>query len=65
VRDAGTLAATSVTYVIPIVSTVLGVLVLGETLTWNEPVGAVIVLAGVALVQGMTHLNVRRSRAPA
>ena len=38
--------ATTVTYLIPVVSTTLGIVVLGESLTWNEPVGAGLVLAG-------------------
>ena len=44
--------ASLVTYVIPVFSTVLGVTVLGETLHWNEPVGTVVLLAGVAISQG-------------
>jgi drug/metabolite transporter (DMT)-like permease len=51
IRSAGALVATTVTYVIPLVSTAAGVLVLGEPLVWHEPVGAVVVLAGVALTQ--------------
>jgi drug/metabolite transporter (DMT)-like permease len=47
VRAAGAAAFSIVTYVIPIVSTALGVIVLGERLSWNEPVGAAVVLAGV------------------
>jgi drug/metabolite transporter (DMT)-like permease len=61
VRDAGSIAASSVTYVVPLVSTTAGVLVLGETMTWNEPVGALVVLSGVGLVQGFVHLPRRRS----
>jgi drug/metabolite transporter (DMT)-like permease len=41
-----------VTYLVPVVSTALGVLVLGEPLRWNEPAGAVVVLLGIALSQG-------------
>jgi drug/metabolite transporter (DMT)-like permease len=51
-RAVGTTAASTVTYVIPVVSTVAGIVVLGEHLRWNEPVGAVVVLAGIALGQG-------------
>jgi drug/metabolite transporter (DMT)-like permease len=47
VRAAGAGTFSTVTYVIPVVSTALGVVVLGEPLTWNEPVGAVIVLAAM------------------
>lgn len=48
---AGATVTASVTYVIPLVSTTLGVLVLHEGLHWYEPVGGAIVLAGVALTQ--------------
>ena len=37
---AGATTASTVTYLIPLVSTTLGIAVLGEALTWNEPVGA-------------------------
>ena len=52
IREAGATNASLVTYVIPIFSTVLGVVVLGEALVWNEPVGAVVILVGVAVSQG-------------
>ncbi|GIG53936.1 DMT family transporter [Demequina activiva] len=51
VRTAGATTAASVTYVVPVVATVLGVLVLGEKLHWYEPVGAAVVLTGVWLAQ--------------
>ncbi|GAA4191834.1 DMT family transporter [Streptosporangium oxazolinicum] len=49
----GATAASSVTYLTPLVGVVLGVLVLGETLTWNQPVGAVIVVAGIMTGRGV------------
>lgn len=52
VRAKGAGTASLVTYVIPVFSTVLGVIVLGETLHWNQPVGTVVLLAGVAIAQG-------------
>jgi drug/metabolite transporter (DMT)-like permease len=36
-----------VTYVIPIFSTLLGVTILSESVTWNQPVGAAIVLGSM------------------
>ncbi len=51
-RDAGATVASTVTYVIPLFSTVVGVLILHEQLTWNEPVGALVVILGVAVSQG-------------
>jgi drug/metabolite transporter (DMT)-like permease len=62
VRTAGATVAATVTYLIPLVSTTLGILVLGEPLSWNEPVGGVIVLLGVALAQGL--LGTRRAASP-
>ena len=52
IRRAGATVASTVTYLIPLFSTVLGVVVLGEGLAWNQPVGAGVVLFGVALSQG-------------
>jgi drug/metabolite transporter (DMT)-like permease len=59
---AGSVVSTSVTYATPVVSTFLGILVLGEALTWNQPVGAVIVLIGAALVQGLIGRRVSARR---
>jgi drug/metabolite transporter (DMT)-like permease len=59
IKVAGASTAAFVTYLMPLVAVALGILVLGETLTWNEPVGAVIVLLGVAVAQGV----LRRRRA--
>ena len=52
IRRAGATVASTVTYLIPLFSTVLGVVVLGEALAWNQPLGAAVVLLGVALSQG-------------
>jgi drug/metabolite transporter (DMT)-like permease len=51
VKVAGATTAASVTYVVPIVALILGLVVLKEQLHWYEPVGAAIVFAGVALAQ--------------
>ncbi|MEA2421096.1 MAG: hypothetical protein QOF55_195 [Thermoleophilaceae bacterium] len=53
VRLAGATTASTVTYLVPIVSTALGILVLGERLSWNQPVGAAVVLASVAFSEGL------------
>jgi drug/metabolite transporter (DMT)-like permease len=45
----GASVSASVTYVVPIFATALGVTVLGEALHWYEPVGAAVILGGVAL----------------
>ncbi|MDS1269383.1 DMT family transporter [Lipingzhangella sp. LS1_29] len=49
IRAAGSTVASTVTYVVPVVATAAGVTLLGETLAWNEPLGALIVVAGAAL----------------
>lgn len=51
IRAAGITVASTVTYVVPLFATVLGVAVLHERLHWNAPVGGAIVLAGAALAQ--------------
>jgi drug/metabolite transporter (DMT)-like permease len=51
IRRAGATIATTVTYVIPLFSTALGIVVLGERPSWNQAAGAVLVLAGVACTQ--------------
>lgn len=51
IGTAGPTVASMTTYVTPIFSTLAGVIVLGEVLSWNQPVGALIVLGGVALTQ--------------
>jgi drug/metabolite transporter (DMT)-like permease len=51
VTNWGATIASTVTYLIPIVGTVLGVVVLSEPLSWNEPAGAVIVMLGILTAQ--------------
>ncbi|WP_412744269.1 DMT family transporter [Krasilnikovia sp. MM14-A1004] len=60
IRVAGASTSTSVTYLMPVVATIVGVLILHEHLHWNQPAGAAIVLAGVAVSQGL--LLRRRAR---
>lgn len=48
---AGAIATSTVTYAMPVVSTLAGALLLSEQLHWYEPIGAVIVLLGIAIVQ--------------
>ncbi|XKK39798.1 DMT family transporter [Nocardiopsis sp. ARC36] len=45
----GAAVASSVTYLSPVIGVALGALVLGEALTWNQPVGAAIVVAGIVV----------------
>lgn len=53
IKIAGASTAAYVTYLVPLVAVLLGILVLGESLSWNQPVGALIVLIGVAYAQGV------------
>jgi len=60
IRRAGATIASTVTYVIPLFSTALGIAVLGERPSWNQALGAVVVLGGVACSQApMGRLGVR------
>lgn len=51
VAEVGPTTAQMVTYFIPVIAAAAGVAVLGESLSWSTPVGAVVVLAGAALTQ--------------
>jgi drug/metabolite transporter (DMT)-like permease len=53
-----------VTYLVPIFATVFGVVLLNEQLTWNQPVGAAVIVAGVAVSQGLLHMRQRAAVAP-
>ena len=52
IKQVGSAIANSVTYVTPLVATILGMVLLGEKLHWYEPVGAVIVITGALISQG-------------
>lgn len=51
VAEVGPTTAQMVTYFVPVIATVAGVTILGESLRWTTPVGAAIVIAGAALTQ--------------
>ncbi|WP_405809283.1 DMT family transporter [Streptomyces sp. NBC_01520] len=51
VTEVGPTTAQMVTYFIPVIATAAGVALLDERLSWNTPVGALIVLVGAALTQ--------------
>ena len=53
IRDVSSLAAATITYATPIVSTIAGVVFLSEGLHWYQPIGAALILVGVGLVQGI------------
>lgn len=52
IQDEGATAASTANFLVPVVAVTLGVVVLGEPMTWNLVVGAAIVLVGVALSDG-------------
>jgi drug/metabolite transporter (DMT)-like permease len=51
VSDVGATTASFVTFLIPVFGVALGFLVLGERVSWNTLVGAVFVIAGIALAE--------------
>ncbi|MGN6762921.1 MAG: DMT family transporter [Leifsonia sp.] len=64
-RAWGPTVTSGVTYVTPVIGVALGILILGEHLTWNEPVGALVVIAGILLTQQRVRLLTRRQAEPA
>jgi drug/metabolite transporter (DMT)-like permease len=63
VRLRGATTASTVTYVIPVVSTALGAAVLSEPLHWNQPVGTAVLLLGIAVSQGRLRMLATPARA--
>lgn len=55
IAAAGATIATTVGYVMPLVSILAGIALLGEQLTWNEPAGAAVIVTGAALAQARTR----------
>ena len=48
----GSPIASAVTYVTPVVGVIIGTLLLHETISWHEPLGAVVIILGAAVAQG-------------
>ena len=57
ITSEGATVASTVTYLLPVVAIVLGVLILGETITATTLAGIALVLAGVALTRRRTKAN--------
>lgn len=57
---AGSAIASSVTYLTPVVAVIVGIIFLGEHITWNEPVGALVVLFGAAIAQERLKFSKQR-----
>jgi drug/metabolite transporter (DMT)-like permease len=53
IRDMGPISALSVTFLIPVFGILWGVLFLDEQIDWSTIIGAVVVLAGTALTNGI------------
>lgn len=62
IRDAGATTSSTVTYVIPIFSTLAGVVILKEPLSWTEPLGAAVIVVGALMTQDRLHLRFDRRR---
>jgi drug/metabolite transporter (DMT)-like permease len=56
-RAWGPTNASTVTYITPVVGVLLGVLVLGETFSANQPLGAALVLLGILFTQQRIRLS--------
>lgn len=56
-RAWGPTTTSMVTYVMPVIGVTLGVLVLAETFSWYEPIGAGLVLLGILLTQKRLRLG--------
>ncbi len=56
----GPTGVSTVTYITPVIGVLLGVVVLGESLHWNEPLGAVFVLLGILLAQRRVKRAIER-----
>jgi drug/metabolite transporter (DMT)-like permease len=49
IHEVGPSTASMVSYLLPVFAILAGTLFLGESLSWNEPVGGLVVLAGLAI----------------
>lgn len=58
----GAANAAAVTYLSPVVGVLLGVVLLGEPLTWNQPVGAALVVLGIMAAHGRLNRFTQRQR---
>ena len=51
IKAAGSAIASTVTYITPLIAVLMGLIFLREKITWNEPIGGLIVLLGAAISQ--------------
>ncbi|MFK4084549.1 DMT family transporter [Kribbella sp. NPDC020789] len=57
IRLIGASRSSMVTYLMPLFSILVGVLILREHITWYQPVGGLVVLLGVAISQGVFSIK--------
>lgn len=57
--EADATTASTVTYITPLVAVIVGAILLNEHITWNQPVGGLLVVVGAATAQGLLQ---RRNR---
>lgn len=53
VTAADATTASTVTYLTPLVAVIAGAILLNEQITWNQPVGGILVVVGAAIAQGV------------
>jgi drug/metabolite transporter (DMT)-like permease len=58
----GPTRTSTVTYITPVVGVILGTVILKETMSWYEPVGAILVIIGVLFAQGRLKLPTGKTR---
>lgn len=56
INNSDATTASTVTFVITIVAVISGAVFLGEDITWNQPTGALLVIAGASVAQGLLRL---------
>jgi drug/metabolite transporter (DMT)-like permease len=57
ISDIGATAASTVNYVIPVLAVVIGIVVLGERLSWNLVLGGLVIFAGLAYAERRVRLR--------
>jgi drug/metabolite transporter (DMT)-like permease len=60
IADEGATMASAVNYLVPVFSVIVGAVFLGESVTWNVPVGGAVVILGLALAEGRLTTVLRK-----
>lgn len=61
IADEGPTTASAVNYLVPVFSVLVGAVALSETVTWNVPVGGVVVIAALAVAEGRIAALTKRT----